>query len=235
VAAPRRRRHDESGERSAKATTLAAKQGANRGTSTPDCVTDSGLIVVGIVMNTVAAVFVALSTVLLRRVASHAQLSPGTRLISIVITRPLWWTGIISFGVGIFRTARAFQLAPVAVAQPYAALNLVLVVVLARPILVERPVPCELIGIFMMIVGLPVSRAKLGDGAPSMHPGHPRQLCFGNRRVTRGRAAIPLPVRIGQEGGQASRFGGGGERHHNGCGFGDACDRRSWPCGRNHR
>ncbi|MCH9816485.1 MAG: EamA family transporter [Actinomycetia bacterium] len=121
-------------------------------------------MVAGIVVNTIAAVFVGLSTVLLRRVAAHTDLSDGARLITHVVRKPLWWTGIASFMVGIFLTARSFQLAPVAVVQPFAALSLVVIVILAAPLLGERPQRREFIGIVMIIVGLFVSLSTLGEG-----------------------------------------------------------------------
>ncbi|MCB0917840.1 MAG: EamA family transporter [Actinobacteria bacterium] len=122
-------------------------------------------MLLGIIVNILAAISAGLATVLLRRVATEVEKPDDAKLLPILIRRPLWWVGIAALLGNFVGTYFAFRLAPVPVVQPFAAVSLIAVVVFAIPLLGERPNKAEFIGIIAVVVGLFVSLATIGDDA----------------------------------------------------------------------
>ena len=110
-------------------------------------------MIVGIVANTVAAIFFGLAFVLQRRDARESDIG-GWRLVLAMVRRPLWLLGFGAQIVGTALTFYALQKAPIPVVQPFAAASLVFLVIFARPILGETPGRREYAGIALTAAGM---------------------------------------------------------------------------------
>jgi len=88
---------------------------------------------------------------------------PRPSLLGRLVRRPRWLAGTALSGVGAGLQLLAFALAPLTVVQPTLALGLVILLVLSRQLLGERPGRRELAGVLAIVAGVIV----VGLAAPS--------------------------------------------------------------------